>query len=89
MAIHVFPDVGLESLVKYVGMTMTPAFNGFIKGIGLVILTSVLAFVANVGNTEPLLGIGAATLVAGIASALESHIRANTGKGLFGATKVS
>lgn len=68
--------------------TITPAFNGFLKGLGVVLLMSALTYLADAANTAPLLGIGGAALLSGLASAIESHIRSHTGKGLFGATKV-
>lgn len=69
-------------------MKTTPAFNGFLKGLAIVILTAATAYFADANNVAPLIGNGAALMVAAVASAIESHIRSRTGNGLFGATKV-
>lgn len=70
-------------------MKTTPAFNGFLKGLAIVIVTAAVSYLAEAANVAPLIGNSAALAVAAIASAIESHIRSNTGHGLFGATKVA
>lgn len=88
MAIPRVPDVGPPVLIDFPCMTLTPAQNGLLKGVALAILAAVTAYFADANNVAPLLGNSAAILVAAIASAIESHIRAYTGRGLMGAARV-
>lgn len=69
-------------------MKLTPAQNGFIKGLAIVIVTAVVGYVSNEANLAPLVGNGLAFIIAGIVSSLESYVRSETGKGLLGAATV-
>lgn len=88
MAIPRLSDVGVEELIRLRGMTITPALNGFLKGLAIVIVTAATAFLADANNVAPIIGNSAALLVAAIASSMESHIRSHTGKGLMGVARV-
>lgn len=70
------------------GMTITPAINGFLKGLALVVIGAVVAFVSNAANLEGVVPSVLIPLVIALASALESSIKAKTGNGLFGAVRV-
>lgn len=70
-------------------MTLTPAQNGFIKGLVIVLLTAATAFLADAANLTPIVGNTAALLVAALASSVESFIKDQTGKGLMGAVEVT
>lgn len=70
-------------------MTLNPAQNGFLKGLITVIVLAVASYLTDAGNLAPVVGVPVAAIAASLASALESHIRANTGKGLFGAATVT
>lgn len=69
-------------------MTLTPAQNGFIKGVGLAVLSAVVAYVSDPSHLT-FLSSGIALVVAGIASSFESHIKDQTGRGLMGAVKIN
>lgn len=69
-------------------MTLTPAQNGAIKQFLILILLAVAGFVADAANVSPFLGTTAAAILSIVASSLESKIKADSGRGLFGAAKV-
>ena len=68
-------------------MTLSPGIAGFLKGLMLVVVLAVVDYLANSANLG-FLSPAVATIVAGIASAIESSIKADTGKALFGAVSV-
>lgn len=68
--------------------TISPALNGFLKGLLIVVVSAVAAYVGDVANLTPLVGASSATIIAAIVSALESKIKSETGNGLLGAVKV-
>lgn len=70
-------------------MTLTPAQNGFLKQLVMVVIMAIVAFAANAANLSPVLGGTAALIISALASSIESHIKANTGNGLFGAVRIS
>lgn len=53
-----------------------------------MVLAAVASYFADAANLNGLLGPALATVVAALASSLESHIKANSGNGLFGAVRV-
>ena len=69
-------------------MTISPALNGFLKGLLMVIVLGVADYLANAANLSPVLGSVVATLVAALASSIESHIKEQTGRGLLGVVHV-
>lgn len=68
--------------------TLTPAQNGLLKGLLIVVLAALASYFSDAANLTPLVGNSIATLVAMVASAVESHIRDKSGQGLFGAVGV-
>lgn len=63
---------------------MSPAWIGFLRGLGMVALTAVLSFVgdqANLAFLDPKIAL----LLSGIALTIEGVIEKSTGKQLFGA----
>lgn len=70
-------------------MTLTRAQIGFIKGIGIVLLTAVVGYLANAANLNGVVGGSAALIIAGVASSLESYIQSKGAGGLFGAVNVA
>jgi len=69
-------------------MTLTRAQIGFVKGIGLVLLTGVVGYLANAANLNGVVSGGTALIIAGIASSIESYMQAKGSGGLFGAVSV-
>lgn len=67
---------------------MSPAWLGFLKAIGIVIITAVLSYLGNVANLNGVLSPLLATLLAALAASLESHIKDQTGLAFFGSVKV-
>jgi hypothetical protein len=69
---------------------MTTAQAGFAKGVLIVILTSVTSYLAHEAKLTDVLNPLLATLVAGLASSLESYLKAqsNNTTALFGAVKL-
>ncbi|GAO38362.1 hypothetical protein SCH01S_14_00260 [Sphingomonas changbaiensis NBRC 104936] len=70
-------------------MTLTPAQNGFVKQLVLLVVLSVGSYLANAANLTPVMSFSVASVVSALASSLESYIKAQTGQGLFGAVQVS
>ena len=67
---------------------MSPAFLGFLRGLGVVVLASVLAYVGNATNlTNAGVTATVATLIAAIVSAVEQSMAAKTGNAVFGLVK--
>lgn len=62
---------------------------GFLKGLGVAILGTVLSYLANVANLQGLVSPPIAALIAAIALGLHDHIEVKTGAVLFGAIKRS
>jgi hypothetical protein len=67
---------------------ITPALNGFLKGLLMVVVLGVASFLEDKANLTGVVNPIVATLIAAIASSVESHIRATTGRGLLGAVRV-
>ena len=66
---------------------MSPSIEGFIRGIGTVILFAVLSYVANSANLTGVVGVSLAGIISGIALAIEGSMKASGAGGLFGAVK--
>lgn len=69
-------------------MTITPGLSGFLKGLLLVVILAVTSYLSDAANLTGIAPV-IATLVVAVASAIESSIKANSGKALFGAVRVS
>ena len=63
---------------------MSPAVVGFLRGILSVVVFAVVGYVANATNLSPLVGGSLATVIAGIAVAIE-HAMSPSGTAMFGA----
>lgn len=68
--------------------TISPALNGFLKGILIVVLAAVAAYASDVVHLG-FLSPGIAVIVASLASSAESYIKSISGQGLFGAVNVA
>lgn len=66
---------------------MSPAFLGFIRGIGFAVLVAILTFVGNAANLSGVLNPATASLIAALALAIEHAIQGSTGNALFGMVK--
>lgn len=64
---------------------MTPAQLGFVRGVGSIILMGVLTYLADASHLNGLVSVSVATIIAGLAAALESSLSNGTGTALFGA----
>lgn len=71
-------------------MALTNAQAGFLKGLGLALMFALLSFFGDVANLNGVVGPAVASLLAALASSLESHLKAESGgeKGLFGAVSI-
>jgi len=69
-------------------MTISPAWNGFLKGLLLVVVAAGASYLGDSAHLAPIMGGSAAEIVAGLVSAFESAVRASTGNGLLGLSKV-
>ncbi len=67
----------------------SPIVLGFLKGLGVAILGTVLSYLANATNLQGLVNPMVAALIAAIALGLHDHIESKTGNLLFGAIKRS
>lgn len=67
-------------------MKISPAFLGFLRAIGVVVITSVLSYIG-VAEHLAFLPSWVAALIAAGALALEHKIEDNSGKALFGAVR--
>ncbi len=68
-------------------MNLTNAQIGFIRGLGVVVVTSVLAYIGDVNHLSGLVSVGVASIISALALSLEHHIEAGGGGALFGAAK--
>jgi len=70
-------------------MTISPALAGALKGVSMVVLAAVAAYFSDPSHLTFLSG-SIAVIVAALFSALESHLKAQSGgtTALFGAVKV-
>lgn len=69
---------------------LNPAQLGFIKAIGIIIITSVLAYLGDATHLNGILSPLLASLIAALASSLESHMKANSDNttALFGSVTI-
>lgn len=72
-------------------MKITPAIAGFIKGLVLVAVIAVCTYLEDAAHLTGVLNPVIATVIAALASSLESHLKAESGNtsALFGAVKIS
>jgi hypothetical protein len=68
-------------------MNISPAWEGALRGLGAVILVSVLAWLSNAANLNGLMAPSAVTIITMIAAAVESSMKASGSGALFGAVK--
>lgn len=69
-------------------MSITPAQLGFLRAIGVAFVLFLLTYLGDASHLNGILSAGTATVVAGLALALEHYIEDNTGKALFGTTSI-
>lgn len=67
-------------------MQLSNTFTSFLKGLGFVLLTALLAFIGNEANLS-FLSPNIALIISGLAVWLESTIEGKTGMSLFGAVR--
>ena len=65
-----------------------PKLTGALQALGLAIIITVLAFLADATNLSFLNNPYMATVVAGICLAIENALQAKTGKALFGSVRL-
>lgn len=65
---------------------ISPALLGFLRGLGLIIITAVLSYLGAAENLAFLNPI-TASLIATIALSIEHSIEAKSGRALFGAVR--
>lgn len=70
-------------------MTLTPAQNGALKGLVLSLIGAVALYLTDASHLTGFVNPTIATIIVMIASSVESHIKEQSGNGLFGAVKVS
>lgn len=68
-------------------MTLTPSQISFIKGIGIVVVVSILTYLGDAAHLNGIVSPVIATLIAALASSYEAHLREQTGAALFGAVR--
>lgn len=61
---------------------------GLLRTLGVIALTSVVAYLGDTSHLTPFVSVSVATIVAGLAGILEHMIEENTGRALFGAVRV-
>lgn len=72
-------------------VNISPSIAGFIKGLGIVLLVSTLSFLGDVSHFTGIVNPIVATMIAALASSLESHMKAASGNttALFGSVRIS
>lgn len=88
VVIHRLPYVDAPELIDFWYMKLTPAQNGALKQLAMVVILAVVAWLANVAHLSPAIGVPAAVFVSMLASSLESYIKDYTDKGMFGAVTI-
>lgn len=69
-------------------MAITPAQLGFIRAFGTGILLFVLAYLGDASHLSGVVSDTIALIISALALSLEHQIESNSGKALFGSTKV-
>ncbi len=67
--------------------SISPAVLGFIRAIGVVVLTAILAYLGDASHLTGVFTPYIAAIISGLALALENSIEAKSGNALFGAVK--
>lgn len=72
-------------------MKISPALAGFIKGVLGVVVIAIVSYLGDSSHLSGVLNLGAATIVAGLFSSLESYLKSQSGNttALFGMAKIS
>jgi hypothetical protein len=68
---------------------MSPALLGLLRGLGFVVITSLLTFLGDGPHLTGILNPATASVVAMVALALEHAVEGKTGNALFGAVKTA
>ena len=68
-------------------MNIPPSVEGFLRGIGTVILFAVLSYLANSANLTGIVNVSVAGIISGIALAIEGSMKSQGSGGLFGMVK--
>lgn len=66
---------------------MSPAILGFLRALGVIILTAVLAYVGDASHLDGVVSISLAGIISSLALGLEHSIENKTGNALFGAVR--
>jgi hypothetical protein len=69
-------------------MQISPAQNGFLKGLGLAVLFAFLSYISDTSHLAPVVSGGVAMLITSLASSLESYLRDKHAVGLLGLVNV-
>lgn len=71
-------------------MKISPSVAGFIKGIGIAVILAVVTYLGDSSHLGTVVSPSIAVLVAAVASAIESSLKASSGgtSALFGAVKL-
>ncbi len=69
---------------------MTLTLIGFVKGLGVVILFSILGYIENRANLDGVVGPTVAAVITALASSFESYLKERSGNttALFGSVNV-
>lgn len=68
-------------------MNISPAFLGFLRALGVLVIVTVLGYVGDITNLSFLSNPFLEATIASIALAIEHGIQNKTGSALFGAVK--
>lgn len=68
-------------------MKISPAWEGALRSLGILVLMSVLSWASVQANLSPLIGTTASAFVVMLAAAIENSIKSATGAALFGAVR--
>lgn len=67
--------------------TISPAWLGFLRAIGVAIVYAVLSYIGDASHLTPVVSDSVAGIIAALALALEHSIEGSTGKALFGSVR--
>ena len=68
-------------------MNISPAWEGALRGFGLVVLVAVLGWLSNAANLNGVASTSVVTIITVIAAAIENSIKAGGNGAMFGMIK--
>lgn len=76
-----------NAVLSLKGMKINPALEGFLRGVGLVVLTAIVSYLTDASHLAFINNPLVVTLIIGLAASFENHLKDNGAGALFGAVR--